>query len=1658
MTKTKITFGLSKCWRAISTGVLAVLLTTSAYAQVPFSCIGDINASLGTTCARELMLGELLTSGSTVGGSKVFIKRNGVYPPFASPNPEITSADIGRVLEVKIDDGTHTCWGYVTVEDKDAPTIKCPDKTVISCLQNSDATATGTGTLISGSGTAPGTYKDCSNATVTYIDQVFENSCTNPYDLAKLTAALVGSPFDMPRSGSIEETALNDAKALLLVAPAGNIIKFIFRKFTVTDAYNNATSCYQVIGVKRMDGTMTIVRPLDTTFNCSSNVTDFSPDAINARGNGFSWAAYPLLLIPKAGSAAYVCGNPFDTTTVGQLGITPSPGSILDKYDVIQLKPDAASCGVSVTYTDGGVNLCTGSFKKLRNWSLQNWCGAPVTVCGPNLGQQAIKNLDLSAPIVKATYTTYDTASSYICVKGADGKPLPRYLVSGSGVYSQNPATFKTDVSSSQIVNAEFGGKIIDGTATPDVTFFDVTALGNSNSCNGNVVFQLSAKDIGCTAIGDKVTLASSDNRLVVRGTNFDPSTGETTFTLAGDFDLTTDVSGDKKIDKLDGLIVTLTVSDACGYAKATQRLRILVIDNAKPQPVCNEYLQLALGSDGTARLQASAVNRASTDNCTNTRNLRYLVRKMKVANADGSALVDNPDECFSAWVDFTCFDAIAAENSTPNNATATTIGVVMRVCDEVGNYNDCMTQILVENKAKPTCIAPPNKTIACNSVANLYNTAGYGTPSTFSNCKNPDLVELPTQFNLNNCRQGTIVRSWSIADKLGNTGGAACTQTITVTGVSDFTVDFPDDMVAKCFDDVQTAEEAKNAMLTNPVNEDSHIENNGCGVIAVEVSDVTPSATTDGSCYKIFRKYRVIDWCRYNPNNTNDNVNCYGRPVAGDAHRKGFAWDNAVTGNSPAWENLDVAIGTTLSVGAVVATTPRTQRGNVRDRKFRDADIYNFSGLTVKAAADKAAFDAAPAIPAAAKAALLAASNASAAALKDSIALNYPDNTFNTAFLSSHKDYWSFGDGIICFTQTIKLIDNVAPVVVEGRTDLEICDYGTGGACGAQYKHTLEGSDACQGGITTTGITYAWEITRKDVPTYVRYKGTTNAIDVLLPYDSIFVVKWSVSDKCGNSTPDTYEVRFRDCKKPSIICLNVNAEVMPTTGNVGGGGQIEIWPKEFYSSVSDNCTPNSVLKNKVRVRKAGTGTNYPVNGTSVIYTCDDYTASATHTGSVEVWVEDEAGKSDFCLATVTLQNNMSACGAAGDKASISGGVQTEARANIENVTMKATMNGTQVAGSMVTRADGAFALAGLTTAQNYAVRGERTDNPLNGVTTYDIALISRHILGTETLNTPYKIIAADVNGDRDINTGDMIALRRAVLHLSTTFPNNVPSWRFINKNYTFRNAANPLAEDFPEVVNIANAARGLNAADFTGVKVGDVNGNAAPSGVSGLEVRGAAGALTLKTDDLSLVAGKTYTVQLKSDDFKVAGVQGTFNFAKGYADQISVLGHLPNMTEGNFGVFENAVTTSWNGQAAAATDVLTLTFRARQNGKLSDVLSVGSNLTYAEGYDAAGDSYSVNLSFNNGKVSGKEFALYQNEPNPFDGTTKIGFSLPESAKATLTIYDVTGKLLRTVEGNYTAGYNALSINKSELNANGVMYYRLDSGNNTATKKMIIIE
>ena len=110
--------------------------------------------------------------------------------------------------------------------------------------------------------------------------------------------------------------------------------------------------------------------------------------------------------------------------------------------------------------------------------------------------------------------------------------------------------------------------------------------------------------------------------------------------------------------------------------------------------------------------------------------------------------------------------------------------------------------------------------------------------------------------------------------------------------------------------------------------------------------------------------------------------------------------------------------------------------------------------------------------------------------------------------------------------------------------------------------------------------------------------------------------------------------------------------------------------------------------------------------------------------------------------------------------------------------------------------------------------------------------------------------------------------------------------------------------------------------------------------------------------------------------------------------------GALSNLNESNFGLSlldRGVITTSWNSKSAVALDdeavAFSVTFRAKSNVLLSDVLSVSSDYTAAEAYERSGQVLSVAIDFGTG-IQTADFALYQNQPNPFKNETVIGFNL----------------------------------------------------------------
>ncbi len=79
-------------------------------------------------------------------------------------------------------------------------------------------------------------------------------------------------------------------------------------------------------------------------------------------------------------------------------------------------------------------------------------------------------------------------------------------------------------------------------------------------------------------------------------------------------------------------------------------------------------------------------------------------------------------------------------------------------------------------------------------------------------------------------------------------------------------------------------------------------------------------------------------------------------------------------------------------------------------------------------------------------------------------------------------------------------------------------------------------------------------------------------------------------------------------------------------------------------------------------------------------------------------------------------------------------------------------------------------------------------------------------------------------------------------------------------------------------------------------------------------------------------------------------------------------------------------------------------------------------------------------------------FALYQNEPNPFEDITTIGFKLPVASLATLTIYNEIGRVVFLQNDDDGKGFSTNTLDSVLLNTMGVLYYALKTATNVATK------
>jgi len=556
------------------------------------------------------------------------------------------------------------------------------------------------------------------------------------------------------------------------------------------------------------------------------------------------------------------------------------------------------------------------------------------------------------------------------------------------------------------------------------------------------------------------------------------------------------------------------------------------------------------------------------------------------------------------------------------------------------------------------------------------------------------------------------------------------------------------------------------------------------------------------------------------------------------------------------------------------------------------------------------------------------------------------------------------------------------------------------------------------------------------------------NELDASAYYDiGTHKILWLIWDQCGNKTWQENLFTIQNCVEPISVCpgqVNVNLS------NIGGTPTATL---DVYSE--DCCMECSSHPCDYDLYYSWSGTD--INHKKLTFTCANIGANL-----VKKWtwakLPDNTYTKSFCTMTIMVQDNNTPklCSSPMPKVVVSGNITDEEGSSISGVSV--ALEGSEFNDAQ-TNANGAFEFPEMNSGGSYNLKPQSANDYTNGVSTMDMIHVQRHLLAINAINTPYKMIAADVNKDGKISAMDLLETRNLILGVNNGFKNNT-SWTFIKADYQFENEANPITESYPESELITKISEDVHA-DFIGVKIGDLTNDASLNGLPAVETRNSS-KLALELDSEGFAKDQLIDVPVYASDFnQINGFQYTLNYNAGKLGFSGIEAGALDMNENNFFAHSDGIVTmSWS--QALPVDVkegnvlFTLKFVGKANGDLHESVSLSSSVTKAEAYGKELEKMDVQMVFRN--VESTDYELFQNTPNPFSERTDITFNMKESGFATINVFDVTGKQIRTIAQVFGKGKNTVTVDLKDSGINGVLYYQLTADGFTSTRKMIVVK
>lgn len=610
---------------------------------------------------------------------------------------------------------------------------------------------------------------------------------------------------------------------------------------------------------------------------------------------------------------------------------------------------------------------------------------------------------------------------------------------------------------------------------------------------------------------------------------------------------------------------------------------------------------------------------------------------------------------------------------------------------------------------------------------------------------------------------------------------------------------------------------------------------------------------------------------------------------------------------------------------------------------------------------------------------------------------------------------------------QFINVENDVPATILTTCNDTLIC--APGNACEATVSLSIAAEDDCM--ADAQNLYYAYRI---DIG-----NDNNNANDITGTASSfshqveagVHNVMWKVEDRCGNiNSTCEYLITVKECKDPTPVCLD------GLSINLSGNPSVELWASDINQSSFDNCTAQEDLSISF---------SSDVNDNLVTFDSSDVGVVV-----LEMWITDEAGNQSFCTSNITVQNSTVPPG-------VQGKVATEN--NIAIPEAMVTILGAEMDDEVMTETDGAYTFVDLDMQNDYQIQVDRDKDYLDGVTTLDLVMIQRHILGLSELDSPYKMIAADIDNSESLTAADLLDLRKLILGINVTLDENT-SWRFVSKNESMNDMTDPWP--FTEELILHAESSDAIDADFIGVKIGDVN-NSAESLIGGeiVEKRNANTLGIMTNDKMIRRDDQVYIDLVSSSSIDLEAMQMTITWDDAAMSLIDIVPIGIDMEDYHSSLIQpGQMTIAWHNisgkNIAQGVPFFQLVMEGNATARLSNILEINSDITSAIAYNTADESMDIDLRFEDAEITSVIFA--QNKPNPFLSETTVEFNLPEAMEVTFKVFDGSGKLIYKTTNNYTEGSNALKLGEQLGEYRGILFLKMEAAEFSEVKRMIRIE